>query len=359
MNVFQFKSFFAGKNRYDRPKIPFRYHLWFWLFYFFMNFIRWGAYFDDYSYSLKSNILEFIIHIPFAYFNLYFLLPKFILNHKYKEYLFWLFASIFLAYVIRTFLTYYLITEDIWPETNKDYKPYNINYIVAVVIGELYVLAIVTSVYLTMVWINERNRNKALIESQLKIKLEFLKNQIQPHFFFNTLNNLYSLSLQSSSKVPEVIIKLSKLMEYVLYDINDVQSVPLLKEIEYISNYIEIEKLRFSDVVSIFNIESEIENVQIPPLLLISFIENAFKHGGVNNKNLIIKLNVQIIEEQLHFVIINNFNPDTKTKVKGGIGMNNLQKRLELLYKSDFILEEKVKFNYFIIRLQIPLQYED
>lgn len=359
MNVFQLKSIFSSKNKYEKPKIPFRYHLWFWLFYFLMNFLRWGAYFDDYSYSLKSNILEFIIHIPFAYFNLYFLLPKFILSHRYKEYLVWLFGSIFLAYIIRTFLTYYLITEDIWPESSKDYKPYNINYIVAVVIGELYVLAIVTSVYLTMVWIKERNRNKALVESQLKIKLEFLRNQIQPHFFFNTLNNLYSLSLQSSTKVPEVIIKLSKLMEYVLYDINDVQKVLLLKEIEYINNYIEIEKLRFSDAISIFNIESDIEKVQIPPLLLISFIENAFKHGGIHNKDLIIKLNVKIINEQLHFEIINNFKVETPLKNKGGIGLSNVKKRLELLYKSNYTLEEMTKFNYFIIRLQIPLQYED
>lgn len=324
-----------------------------------MNFLRWGAYFDDYEYSFKSNLLEFIIHIPVAYFNLYILLPKFVLNKKYFTYLLWLFGSIFIVYVVRASLTYYLITEDIWPESSKDYKPYDLNYIVAVVIGELYVLAIVTSVYLTLVWINERNRNKELVENQLKIKLEFLKNQIQPHFFFNTLNNLYSLSLQASSKVPDVIIKLSQLMEYVLYDVNGVRTVFLLKEIEYIQNYIDIERLRFVNVISKFNIESDIEHVKVPPMLLISFIENAFKHGGKNNKNLMIKINIKIIKDYLVVEIINNFSSEYNVDKKGGIGILNAKNRLDLLYKSNYKLEEKIKFNHFILRLEIPLEYEN
>ncbi|MDI9310278.1 MAG: histidine kinase [Limnohabitans sp.] len=335
-------------------KIKLSYHFWFWGIYFLLNFIRWGAYFNDYNYSFKSNILEFIVHIPLAYFNINFLIPKFVLNKKYVQYLSYLLVVLFIAYVIRASLNFYLIGS-IWPESGVESKPYSFNYIVAVIIGELYVLAIVSSVYLTTVWISERNRNKSLVEAQLKIKLDFLKLQIQPHFFFNTLNNLYSLSLHSSSKVPNAIIKLSNLMEYVLYDVNDVEKVDLLKEIECIHNYIEIEKLRFTDVISVINIESSIENLKIPPLLLISFVENAFKHGGNKNPNLIIKINIQRIEDRLQFQIINNFIVTENLKEKEGIGLYNTKNRLSLLFGNDYVLNQKVKFNFYIIQLEIPI----
>jgi LytS/YehU family sensor histidine kinase len=263
-------------------------------------------------------------------------------------------------YLLKTGLTYYIISEDIWPEANREYKPFEINHIVAVCIGELYVLAIASSIYLTQIWLKERERNRAIIENQSKMKLKYLKNQIQPHFFFNTLNNLYALSLESSSKVPNVIIKLSKLMEYVLYDIEDTKLVPLIQEIDYIQNYIEIEKLRFENVEVSINLESNIDDVKVPPLLLISFLENAFKHGGINNNNLKIKINCKIIDGSiLDFVILNNFVLSPDSKEKKGIGLTNTKKRLKLIFKKEYKLEQQVKFHFYIIRLQIPLSNED
>ena len=142
---------------------------------------------------------------------------KYVLKKKYYQYAIGLLLSLMAVYLLKTGMTYYIISENIWPEANRDYKPFEINHIVAVCIGELYILAMASSVYLTLTWLKERDRNRTLREEQFKIKLKYLKNQIQPHFFFNTLNNLYALSLESSEKVPDVIIKLSKLMEYVLY----------------------------------------------------------------------------------------------------------------------------------------------
>ena len=265
-----------------------------------------------------------------------------------------------MVYVLKTGLTYYIISENIWPEANREYHPFEINHILAVFIGELYVLAMASSVYLTLTWLRERDRNKSLIESQYKIKLKYLKNQIQPHFFFNTLNNLYALSLESSEKVPDVIIKLSKLMEYVLYDVEGGKSVPLLKEIDYIQNYVEIEKLRFENVEVSINLESDIEDIKIPPLLFITLVENAFKHGGLNNDLLKIKMNFEIIDGKfLNFEIINNFVFSQPTKPKSGIGLKNIKERLKLIYKNDYTLSKQIKFNYYIVRLQIPLNNED
>lgn len=335
------------------------YHFWFWSVYFILNTLRWGAYFNDYEYSFQSNLIEFTLHIPLVYFNLFVLVPKFVLKPHYLKFGLALLASLFLIYLLKTGLTYYLISENIWPEANREYKPFDVNHIVAVCIGELYVLSMASSVYFTLTWLRERERNRALTESQFKIKLKYLKTQIQPHFFFNTLNNLYALSLASSDKVPVVILKLSKLMEYVLYDIKDTKFVPLIKEIDYIENYIEIEKLRFEEVDVAINIDSDIENVKVPPLLFISIIENAFKHGGMNNKHLKIRINFKMDKnERLHFEILNNFVSSQVPNLKKGIGLQNTKSRLKLLYKDNFIFEQKIKFNYFIILLQIPV-YED
>ena len=281
------------------------------------------------------------------------------LKKKYYQYSLALLLSLALVYLLKTGMTYYLISEDIWPEANREYKPFDINHIVAVCIGELYVLGIASSVYLTFTWLRERDRNRALREEQFKIKLKYLKNQIQPHFFFNTLNNLYALSLESSDKVPDVIIKLSKLMEYVFYDVEGTKFVPLIKEIDYIQNYIEIEKLRFENVEVNINIESNIDDIKVPPLLFISLVENAFKHGGLNNNRLKIKINCKIIDGWLHFEILNNFVHSHPGKTQKGIGLTNTKKRLKLIFKNNYILEHKVKFNYYIILLKIPLSNED
>jgi two-component system LytT family sensor kinase len=335
-------------------------HLWFWGVYFLLNFLRWGAYFNNYQYSFKSNLIEFSLHIPLVYFNLFVLVPRYVLKSKYITYTFSLIVSLFAIYLIKTALTYYIISQNIWPEANREYKPFEINHIVAVCIGELYVLAMASSVYLTLTWLRERERNRSLRENQFKIKLKYLENQIQPHFFFNTLNNLYALSLESSDKVPDVIIKLSRLMEYVLYDIKGTKSVKLIQEIDYIHNYIEIEKLRFQNVEVSINLESDIDDVEVPPLIFISLIENAFKHGGLNNPNLKIKVNCKIIDNKtLDFEVLNNFVHSQNLKTKKGIGLSNTQKRLKLIYKNNYNLEYKTKFNYYIIRLQIPINNED
>ncbi|MBP4136844.1 sensor histidine kinase [Flavobacterium geliluteum] len=335
-------------------------HIWFWGIYFTLNFLRWGAYFNDYTYSFQSNLIEFSLHIPLVYFNLFVLVPRLVLKQKYIPYTIALLLSLFGVYLIKTALTYYVISENIWPEANREYHPFDINHILAVCIGELYVLAMASSVYLTLTWLRERERNRSLRENQFKIKLKYLENQIQPHFFFNTLNNLYALSLESSNKVPDVILKLSRLMEYVLYDIKSTKFVPLVKEIEYIQNYIEIEKLRFEYVEVAVNLESNIEDVKVPPLIFISLVENAFKHGGFNNQDLKIKINCKVINNKiLDFEIINNFVISQKKNQKGGIGLHNTKKRLKLIYKNNFGLEHKTKFNYYIIRLQIPIYNED
>ena len=173
------------------------------------------------------------------------MVPRLVLKSKYSLYKLALLISLGCIYILKTGLTYFLISKNIWPEAKRDYQPFEINHILAVCIGELYVLAMASSVYLTLTWLRERERNRILRENQYKIKLEYLKNQIQPHFFFNTLNNLYALSLEASDKVPNVIIKLSHLMEYVLYEIEGTKFVPLIKRTRLYSQLYRNRKITF------------------------------------------------------------------------------------------------------------------
>ncbi|MDG2194822.1 MAG: histidine kinase [Polaribacter sp.] len=334
-----------------------KYHILFWLVYFTFNVIRWGSYFDDYWYSLKSNLVEFPLHIIIVYFNLYYLLPKFILTKKHKQYIFYIFISLGVLYIVRTGLNYLLVTKDILPEAESVQKAFTFNHIVAVVLGELYVLALVTAIKLTVDWVYERRKAESFQKIQLETELKFLKTQIQPHFFFNTLNNLYALTIEKSDKAPEVVLKLSEIMEYILYEAKG-KKISLYNEIKYVQNYIDLEKLRYGDRVKVdLSIQGNVENVQVPPLLFLPFIENCFKHGTKDNNY----LNVFIYFEKttdklLTFSVVNNYNQFTNKVKNHGIGNKNIKRRLELLFKDKFTLEIKGGKQNYSVNLMIPLE---
>ena len=210
--------------------------------------MRWGSYFDDYWYSLKSNLVEFPIHIIVIYINVYYLIPKFILRKKYRTYVFLLLLMLIMVYLVRTGLNYLLVTKDIWPEAEDPTKFMELNHIIAVVLGELYVIGFVSAIKLVLDWAIEKRRNEDLAKLQMSTELKYLRTQIQPHFFFNTLNNLYALTLKKSDNAPRLVIKLSNMMQYILYEVKS-SKASLLKEIGHINNFIDIERLRFDDKV--------------------------------------------------------------------------------------------------------------
>lgn len=337
-------------------KIPIKYHFIFWISYFSLNLIRWGSYFNDYWYSLKSNLVEFPLHIFIVYFNVYYLFPNYILKKKYYKFFTYFILSLTFLYLLRTGLNYLLVSENIWPEANGIQNAFTFNHIVAVIIGEIYVIAFASTIKLIFDWIFDRKRIESLQANQLKIELQFLKAQIQPHFFFNTLNNLYALTLERSRQAPEVVLKLSEIMEYILYDAKEPR-IRLLNEINYIQNYIDLEKLRYGDKVSVqVNIQGDIETQSVPPLLFLPFIENCFKHGTVENNNLNILIEFEVTHNNvLRFSVINNYNSFTQNKKNHGIGNQNVLRRLELLYKDKFTLDIKTEKQSYIVELLIQL----
>lgn len=343
------------KKLFSKFHIPVRYHLIFWLSYFFFNFIRFGSINQDYWYSLKSNLVEFPLNIIISYFTIYYLIPNFILKKKYVEFFILFTLSLFLFYSVRTGLHYVLVSENIWPEAEGVHKAFTFDHIVEVNIGVIYVIALVSAIKLTYEWIRERGRNDELQKVQLQTELNFLKTQIQPHFFFNTLNNLYSLVINKSPNAPDVVMKLSEIMQYVLYEVKE-PKISLLKEINYLYSYLELEKLRYGDKIkSDIKIDGNIDDLEIPPLLFLPFIENCFKHGVKNNDNVKVDISFEIKDNFLFFTVSNNFQNNQLKPIKHGIGIENVKRRLQLLYGNKFSLETSAEKNKFKVLLKLPI----
>jgi LytS/YehU family sensor histidine kinase len=322
--------------------------------------VRWGSYFHDYWYSLKSNLVEFPIHIIVVYINVYYLIPKFILRKKYQKYIASVAIMLVLVYLVRTGLNYLLVTKEIWPEAEIAGKFLETNHIIAVILGELYVLGFVTAIKLLIDWPIELKRNEDLAKLQLSTELKFLRSQIQPHFFFNTLNNLYALTLTKSDDAPRLVIKLSDLMQYVLYEVKS-SKASLLEEINHLNNYIDIEQIRFKDRIDLeMDITGSIEDVEVPPLLFLNFVENCFKHGLKENDKVKINMSFEICKDNyLEFRLANTFNPNTNQGSKQGIGIMNTERRLKLLFANDFVLETNIKDNTYNLFLKIPMKLNE
>ncbi|WP_228448765.1 sensor histidine kinase [Chryseobacterium mulctrae] len=201
-------------------------------------------------------------------------------------------------------------------------------------------------------------KQKSLLEIQnINIEKDFLKSQLNPHFLFNTLNNLYSLSLKKDDAVPEVILNLSDTMSYTLYESNT-EIVELWKEMEFVKNYVELEKMRYSSDKNIhyeFPSEKDCQGLRIAPLLTFTFIENAFKYGLKSKCAGFLKLKIKVENDNFIFELENDLEISMKKNTHGGIGLENVRKRLQLLYPDNHQLEILNSESVFRVKLIIDL----
>ncbi len=197
--------------------------------------------------------------------------------------------------------------------------------------------------------------SKATDAQRTKTELQFLKAQLNPHFLFNSLNSVYSLVRNKSNDASEAVLTLSELMRYMLYEANQ-EIVPLIKETEYIKNYVSLQRLRLSNTEDVtLSIKGEYEKKNIYPLLLISFIENAFKYGtdfkGVTD----IDIRIQVIKNTLVFYVSNVIGVYRKNIDNSGVGLTNIKNRLKLLYPDLYTLEIKEEDNRYVVNLTLTL----
>jgi LytS/YehU family sensor histidine kinase len=206
-------------------------------------------------------------------------------------------------------------------------------------------------------WLSEEKLRKDVEKEQLKTNLALLRHQVSPHFFMNTLNNIHSLIEMDSAKAQDAIERLSTLMRYLLYD-SARNTIELKKEIEFIHSFISLMQLRHSDEVDVKTvIPEQISDAQIPPMLFISLIENAFKHGVCYPLKSYIYFELRILETSLHCIVKNSKHKQTANQQGeySGIGLSNIKESLRLLYEDNFRLNIVDTENEFEVTLSIPI----
>ena len=231
------------------------------------------------------------------------------------------------------------------------------------IIGERDIMAIVVLILMlganlgTKYYFRSRNEHKKLLaleKQNLEQQLEYLKYQINPHFFMNTLNNIHALVDIDPGKAQETIVELSKMMRFVLYE-GDKKGVTLSREFDFIRTYIKLMKLRYTDKVRIsIDLPDEASDRTIPPLMLISFVENAFKHGISYQQASFVEVSAEVRQEQLHFHCRNS-KAAKPNQEKGGVGLANVKKRLNLLYDDRYTLQISDTTDFYNVELTIPL----
>jgi hypothetical protein len=237
---------------------------------------------------------------------------------------------------------------------NKQRQPRPVPPFANVIVLSVLLIGFDTGMRSGLRWIEAENEKVMLEKANVANQLALLRNQVSPHFFMNTLNNIYSLIESDKEKSKQALMKLSKLMRYLLYE-NQSGKVPLSKEFDFIRNYIDLMKLRFANEVEIKLVMPETyTDFEIPALLFISYIENAFKYGTSYQHKSRIEAIFRIDNEQLIFSCTNSKNVFSEKNSSGGIGLQNSRQRLELLFKDNYTLSIQDNDDTFSVQLVIP-----
>ena len=329
------------------------YHLGFWAaFIGLFTFLLGRKY--GYLESLKDVSLEALVYAVVVYINLFILIPKTLAKRKHKLYFALLGLCIILMVPIHASIEYFNFHNIDEFKNHIDWK----NLTLFSFINLSFMIAMTTGLHLGVDWYKQQQEKQELESEKLHSELRFLKSQINPHFLFNSLNNLYALTLKKSDRAPEMVLKISEIMRYMLYDSN-VPLVPLEKELNYINNYIELQKLRQGSKTHInIEIEGQANGHLVAPLLFSPFLENSFKHGIDNNIDQSwVNIVLQINQTDIDFKIANGkFSiPQAKNK-DGGIGLKNVKRRLELLYPGKYTLTIDDNNNTYSTTLKLNLK---
>lgn len=331
-------------------------HTLFWIgvYFFYTYFLGYGSLNTTYVNNFSFYLMPVTIITGYVFF--WYLIPKYLLKGKQK---------LFLLYTFYTFvISFFLINLSILhasvflADLESKSLPSLTRTLPFIILGIYFVVIVVITVGLVIhnlksVVKNEELKTKFLqAELQLKEqKLKFLKMQIHPHFLFNSLNTIYGYTIKKADEAPEMVLKLSNLLDYILYQVNK-PSVNLADEINHLQDYIELKKMRFHDTLQVVFLDSITDkNLQIAPMLLIPFVENSFKHGVIVNGKLSVKITISFSSDELKFSIENSTKKDEKST--NGIGLENIKKRLLLLYPKAHSLQIEEKNDTFKVNLQI------
>lgn len=301
------------------------------------------------SFVIANGLLLF--HALVAYFNNDYLIPRLLLARNYLLYI----LSLGLAIVSVCFplsIVVHIVVENeelqtlIWSDS----------FFLFLIINVIF--TVITTMVLKLVkqWYSDQKTTKDLQQEQLQTELKFLKSQINPHFLFNSLNNLYALTLSKSDSAPEVVLRLSNILRYILYESNE-GYVSVRKEMEHVKDYVAVEKLRLGMGVTIdIDIDDAIQDDPVEPMLFLTLVENAFKHSeDILPEKRFIRIHAKSLETGFRFLIENTFSPSKRDSETGGIGLENIKKRLNLIYPNQHDIKSSTADGVYRVDLIIKL----
>ena len=335
------------------PKYRVWRHLVFWVTHTLLIAFVW----QSLGRSIERNVLQGSFWIPvrmlYCYPLIYWVLPRYLLKGRYIVFtliiLLWGVGGYFLNYSFRTFI--FIPLQEVLHFDPIDRNRWSPNSFLVLTTTA----GIVCIIFLFKHWLMKQQQLMRAEKEKITAELQLLKAQVHPHFLFNTLNNIYSFSLSQSPETPQMILRLSSLLSYMLYDCR-ADEVLLEKEIQVMKDYIELEKARYGDKIDIsLNIEGDIKDKFIAPLLLLPFLENAFKHGTSDQlEKPWLGVDIAVKQYTLHCKIANSKNNHVPPG-RPGIGIENVRKRLQFIYPDKHELKTSDEGDFFVASLRIEL----
>lgn len=339
-------------------------HIIFWIIVTFVLTIFYGMGMPNYGISLIVILSILPVHIAYFYTIVYWILPRFLYRRKYPQLFLSLLFSAFVAALLFRLLeigfTDPFILKAVRAE-RPDYQWHKLDgtfwqqltkpiYIVNALEQSNLVVWVAVSLKFVQMWYEKR---QLAVQSELSA----LKSQIHPHFLFNTLNNLYALTLKQSTQSPAIVLGLSDILRYMLYECST-DNVALKRDVEIMQHYVELEKLRYEERLDLnFSVSGRITDQRIPPLLMLPLIENAFKHGSSETvEDAWINIDLSVNGHKLKFKISNSKPPESDKKTGGQIGLDNVRKRLALLFPYAHQLQVFDEEEIFVVILQLDLK---
>jgi len=311
---------------------------------------------SDLILAVENSCVTLLPKLGFTYYMLYVILDRVVKSGIQKREIIYSLLALIVSLLLYRALVLYFVNPVIynWKEIATPFF-YPLGFLVALMdIGFASGAAIaIKQVRLQLI---AKEREKDLIREKLEAELKYLRYQTHPHFLFNTLNNIYGLARKKSNQTPDVIMKLSKLLRFMLYE----TAKPFIKisdEIKMLDDYMELEKIRYNDRLTIgFVREVDNENEQIAPLLLLPFVENAFKHGASESRfKSYIHIDLRLSNSLLHFHIENTQESNESAEINENIGLSNVKRQLELMYK-EYDLLVKSEAGVFKVCLKVNLK---
>jgi len=351
--------FYRLQSKYSRILL----HILFWLMVYVFFIVFFGRSSRDYSVTIIFVSMLLPLSIATTYFLNYFLIPRYLFTKKYGGFVLFVFYTFVVSVWLELFISLWVFIF-ITNYQSEKMNPSSFDGLLLMV-GLYFVIIFAVAIKLVRhsFLIQKKNieLNNRRFETELKLReaeLKLLKAQIHPHFLFNTLNNLYGLTLEKSAEAPQLVLRLSEMLDYILYRCNE-KRVFLSEEIKNLKNYIEIEKVRYSKKLRLnAELPEETGELKIAPLILLPFMENAFKHGAGNFAGTpFIDFSMTLKKNKLEIILKNSKGQEKhkNSHASSGIGLKNVKKRLDLLYPEKHILNIENKNDLFSVNLILEL----